>query len=149
MHKPIQNLNDLEERYHMNCQNWSFLHLSAKVDVPEQKVLGWDVTCCDQNDAYKFFSAEEPVTGMTRPERISRPLGFGYFEKWSVSWHQALNNIQHQFGHIEFESITLSKILHSEIENPHWHVHTCCGRDFIVDSETGKVDAIAQEAAHV
>ena len=149
MHKPIQNLNDLEERYHMNCQSWSFLHICAKVDVPEQKVLGWDVTCCDQNYAYKFFRAEEPLIGMTRPERISRPLGLGYFETWSVSWHQALNNIQQQFGHIEFESITLSKILHSEIENPHWHIHTCCGRDFIVDSVTGKVDAIAQEAAHV
>lgn len=145
----MQILNELEERYHMNCQNWGFLRFSALVDVPEQKVLGWDKTCCDSGACYQFFSAEEPLHGMTRPQQVPCPMGLSCFMKWETDWHQALNNIEHQFGHIEFESITLTKVLYHNIEHPNWHFHTCCGRDFIVDADTGKVELIQSEAAHI
>ena len=108
--------------------------------TPED-ILGWDVVVRDKyGTCYKFYMAQPPLIGMTRPEPIECPLGLVAFNSYNVDFKEAISKIDQLDCGDAFVAMSLSWPLTPACKEPLWHIRMSIGNDIVIGADSGKID---------
>ncbi len=109
---------------------------SAKLAID---VLGFDYIVHWDNSCYEFYAANPPLIGITQPVPVPCPYGIAIFNEYKIDYKKAVDIFLKGNWGDSFTSISLSKPLHPDVEEPYWYFLSNIGVQVMIGADTGKV----------
>lgn len=105
----------------------------------KEDVLGFDYLVRDENNqCLKYYAANPPLIGMTKPEPVPCPLGIRVIKEYRVNYEMAIEIFHTMNCGDAFTDIALSWPLTPEVIEPVWHIHTNLDSVVIIGADSGK-----------
>ena len=105
----------------------------------KEDVLGFDyVVKSEKNQCLKYYAANPPQTGLTKPEPIPCPLGIRVIKDYKINYEKAIEIFHTMNCGDAFTDIALSWPLTPEVREPVWHIHTNLGSVVVIGADSGK-----------
>jgi hypothetical protein len=116
-------------------------HLRNGCAKDAKDVLGWDyiVKQKDSGICYKYYAAQPPLIGMTRPVVIKCPLGVRSFDSYKVDFKEAINIFHKLNCGDAFTEMALYYVLYPGVNEPHWYIRSITGCTIVIGADSGKV----------
>lgn len=112
--------------------------LKTKYASGPEDVLGFDYWVHWDSDCYEFYSANPPLIGTTRAMQTPCPLGIATFDDYSIDYERAIELFHTGNWGGEFTSISLSKPLSPQINEPYWHFVSDLGVEVAIGANSGE-----------
>ena len=103
-------------------------------------VLGWTVLYRSAGKCERYYHAQFPLIGMTRPVEVMCPMGIRTFDSYKVDFKEALEKMKKQNCGDKFVAMSLYWPLTPDCLEPYWFIRTDLGSHFVIGANRGKTE---------
>jgi hypothetical protein len=101
-------------------------------------ILGWDcIVRAEDGTCYKYYVAQPPLIGMTKPIQIQCPLGASIIHSYKIDIEEAIKILDKGPCGDTFVEIRLSRPLVPDCKEPYWHFRLLHGVEVSIGANTG------------
>jgi hypothetical protein len=102
-------------------------------------IVGFNYVIFNDGVCYAYYSANPPLIGMSNPTPVQYPLGLAVFSDFKITYQKAVDLFHSGNWGSGFTSISLSKPLYPDVNDPYWYFISDLGTHVTVNANTGEV----------